>query len=48
MYMPCACCFCSDPVHTEKPGGDDAKAGGEDRTVRDDITGEPCTPRTTQ
>ena len=28
--------------------GYDAKAGGESRTIRDDITEEPCTPSTTQ
>ena len=30
-------------IHTERPHGYDAKAGGEGRTVRDNITEEPCT-----
>ena len=36
-------CCCSDPVHTERSCGYDTKAGEEGRTVRDDITEEPCT-----
>ena len=32
---------------TERYCGYDSKAGGESRTVRGDITEEPCTPSTT-